>query len=806
MCNCVTLGIEQMQFKITTKIYLGFGMVLLLASIAAGVGTLSLIETSDVFTKYRTLARQTNADGRIQANMLMTRIFAKNFVIEANPENIEGVQQRAERTLEMIEFARSLTGESTARQLLINDLEEDLTTYVEQFAEVTNWQSERNDLVHNQLNVLGPQTEQALTEIMTSAVGDGDTLAAYEAGVTLRSLMLARLYANRFLIQNDDASADRALREFRDMELNIERLLSHLENPTRRELAEEAKELQRQYLDAFLSVRRVIQERNTIIQYQLDRIGPEVADRIERLKLAVAEEQDRIGGEAQRHIYQAEFITLGASGAAIVLGLLVAGMIGRGVSRPIQDLTGAATEIANGRFDQEIDATRNDEIGTLAKAFVAMRGAIDEKVNSLRAEVEERTRAEKDLAIAQEELKRTNESLEETVRLRTEELAQKEEDLRLALLNMSDGIYTVDADMNIRTVNDRYYELTGLSEEFVAPGKPLIDALIEAAERGYFGEGNPRDLAENRMKAIQRPGYVEHEVVTMEGRTLHLRKSDIPGGGAVVVLSDVTENRKAQKDLSRAFDNISSSIDYASRIQHATLPNTGSTANRLKDFSVYWEPRDVVGGDLYWCRPWGGGELIMLGDCTGHGVPGAFMTLIATSALDRAMMECDPGDLAALITRMHALIQDALDQETGANGGDDGLDLGACFWDRETGKLQFVGAHFDLLILENGEVRKIKGGRKGLGYREISADYAYEVSTVDYSDAARFYLVTDGVIDQIGGEPVQRFGRKRLLSHLTASNDRSLSEQVSSIQVAVKAHQGGSPRVDDMAILGFSLG
>jgi len=200
------------NLKISTKIYLGFSCVLLLALIVAGVGLLGLKSAEETFATYRQLARQTNADGRVQANMLTTRIFAKNFVIDANRENIVGVQNRAQKTLELIRENRELGGSDTGRTILLSDLEESLKRYVDKFGEVTELQQERDDLVSNKLNKLGPEIEKQLTAIMTSALQDGDTRAAYEAGITLRSLLLGRLYANRFLIENDGASRARAIR------------------------------------------------------------------------------------------------------------------------------------------------------------------------------------------------------------------------------------------------------------------------------------------------------------------------------------------------------------------------------------------------------------------------------------------------------------------------------------------------------------------------------------------------------------------------------------------------------------------
>jgi CHASE3 domain sensor protein len=160
------------NLKISTKIYLGFGCVLLLLVGVAGVGYFGLQSAESTFATYRKLARQTNADGRVQANMLMTRIFAKNFVIDANRENIDGVQERAKQTLKLIRETRSLAGADSARQVLLEDLEKNLQRYVDSFGAVTELQERRDQLVSQKLNTLGPLSERALTAIMTSALKD----------------------------------------------------------------------------------------------------------------------------------------------------------------------------------------------------------------------------------------------------------------------------------------------------------------------------------------------------------------------------------------------------------------------------------------------------------------------------------------------------------------------------------------------------------------------------------------------------------------------------------------------------------
>lgn len=413
------------NFKISTKIYFGFGCVLLLAVLLAMIGYVGLQNAESTFGSYRKLARQTNADGRVQANMLTTRIFAKNFVIEANQSNIAGVEKRAKQTLELIRETKELASEDSARQILFEDLEESLQRYVSKFSEVTKLQTRRDELVQAKLDVLGPETERSLTLIMTSALDDGDTSAAYQAGITLRSLLLGRLYANRFLIENDENSRARAIREFRDVEINYSKLAAELENPERRALAEKAQKTQQEYLDAFDAVHKTITERNTLIRYELDRIGPDVAKRIERLKLAIKHEQDTLGPAAEKALTQSVTVSIAVSVLVLTLGVMAAVFIGRGITRPIGRLTQSAAAMGEGKLDQKIDIDRDDEIGVLARSLSSMRDSIMDKVTTLEQEVAERRRAES-------QLEETHQNLENLVEERTEELAQARDEAEQA--------------------------------------------------------------------------------------------------------------------------------------------------------------------------------------------------------------------------------------------------------------------------------------------------------------------------------------------------------------------------------------
>ncbi|MBT7951301.1 MAG: response regulator, partial [Gammaproteobacteria bacterium] len=385
------------NLSVSAKLFLGFGIMTLLLLINSGVGYFGLTTADGNYSLYRSIALQTNSSGRVQANMLMTRIFAKNFILEPNAENIEGVKERANATLKLISESRQLS-DTRLYQFVIDDLEKQLNEYVQQFDIVTKKQAVRNELVNNALNVIGPDIEQNLSSIMESARKDGDADAAYLAGLTLRSLLLARLYVQRFLIQNDQASHSRALLEFRDMSTNRVQLENNLKNQERRLLVGKIKQGQKNYEEAFEQVHSVIVERNNIIDNRLDLIGPQVADAIERLKLTIKDTQDELGPRAQAEIAENLRLNIIFSIFTLLFGGLAAYLISSGISNRVRELTRSAARMAEGDLKEEISISGEDEIGILAESLRTMRDSIDSKVSELEKEVSERLRAEQDAA------------------------------------------------------------------------------------------------------------------------------------------------------------------------------------------------------------------------------------------------------------------------------------------------------------------------------------------------------------------------------------------------------------------------
>ena len=382
------------NLKVTTKVFSGFGFMLALLILISAVGSWSLFTGNADFVRYRAIALQTNQAGRVQANLLETRIAVKNFVIDGSEASIAAVKDRANATIDFNSELHSMI-EVPENRALVEKAAGELKRYVAAFADVVALQEKRNDLVFNGVDKIGPGIERKLTQILDNARGDANAEASYLTATTLRSLLLMRLYVTKFLLNNDTAAFDRVNAELADLAANSERLMSSLTNPDSRKLAEETMAEIGKYKDTFSAAHDTINARNDIIKGTLDTIGPTVADEMESLKLAIKAEQDRLGPEATAAMERAVVITFIVAGAAIVLGLLAAWLIGTGLSRPIIAMTGAMGTLAEGDLEVEIPgAGRKDEVGAMASAVqVFKENAIE--VRRLEAErVENERRAE----------------------------------------------------------------------------------------------------------------------------------------------------------------------------------------------------------------------------------------------------------------------------------------------------------------------------------------------------------------------------------------------------------------------------
>lgn len=253
------------------------------------------------------------------------------------------------------------------------------------------------------------------------------------------------------------------------------------------------------------------------------------------------------------------------------------------------------------------------------------------------------------------------------------------------------------------------------------------------------------------------------------------------------------------------------SIDYASTIQRAMLSvSREAMRSAVRDACLVWEPRDVVGGDFYHFASFDGGWFAALADCTGHGVPGAFLTLIASSALTQALSQHGPHDPALLLAEVNRGMKQALGQHSATNRlseSDDGMDAAFFWFDSRVRTLTCANAKIPLFVLMPGEdkVRMIDGERTGLGYVDTARDMAWNNTRIQLMPGAIVFGATDGIIDQIGGARNIAFGKQRLREALLRHRYVGMPAFAEMLMQEQKDYQARHSRRDDLTFFGFRV-
>ncbi len=261
---------------------------------------------------------------------------------------------------------------------------------------------------------------------------------------------------------------------------------------------------------------------------------------------------------------------------------------------------------------------------------------------------------------------------------------------------------------------------------------------------------------------------------------------------------------RAIGSLAEAKRQIEESIEYAGLIQRAFLPGEKNLAPLFRDHFLLWSQRDGVGGDACWVKPFAGGFYAAVIDCTGHGVPGAFMTLIVHALFEQAAQE-GPDGPGALLSRVNRLIKEALGQTGKDAASDDGMDCAVCRVEPGSGKLILAGARIPLLLLQDGEVKVLRTDSTGAGYVRTPADFAFSEQEIGLVPGQRFYLATDGLADSVGGPKRLPFGRSRFIEFIKGQAGLPLAGQAAALEHLLEEYRGGEPRRDDVTVLGFEF-
>lgn len=276
-------------------------------------------------------------------------------------------------------------------------------------------------------------------------------------------------------------------------------------------------------------------------------------------------------------------------------------------------------------------------------------------------------------------------------------------------------------------------------------------------------------------------------------------------------------------ELRKKTNNVRSSINYAKRIQNAILPRLDWIQEHLPESFVFFKPRDIVSGDFYWFsvvhleedveittsfRPPPPPEKVVISaiDCTGHGVPGAFMSMVGNQLLYEIINTNHITSPDEILRELHRKIRITLSQEE--TGNNDGMDMAICVIDKQERKLEFAGAKNPLIYIQDGELFEIKGNTAPIGGKKRSpgkksTPREYTKHIIDLDRPTWFYIFTDGFQDQFGGKNSRKFMKKRFKELLLKIHERPPHVQRTMLSQTIGGWMDGSPQIDDMLVMGF---
>ncbi|MGB0881737.1 MAG: SpoIIE family protein phosphatase [Vicingaceae bacterium] len=364
--------------------------------------------------------------------------------------------------------------------------------------------------------------------------------------------------------------------------------------------------------------------------------------------------------------------------------------------------------------------------------------------------------------------------------------------LKMVLLSLSKGVFP---KKSIEAKSDEIGEMTnalnrvisGLSstKEFaIAVGAGKFDTNYEPlSEEDSLGKTLIKmrdDLAENER-------VLEQKVIERTAEVVEKQK----------------EVELQNEKISELYEEVTDSIKYAKGLQEAILPPQEFVERSMPDSFILYKPKDIVSGDFYWVEEKNDKVYFAAVDCTGHGVPGAFMSIVGYNALNEALRTND--DPASILDGLNKGISKTLHNNAMGSTTKDGMDLALCCYDKKTKELQYAGAYNPLYLIRGGEVNQIKADKFAIGgyYEDPSKKYTNHTIQLEKDDYV--YVFSDGYADQFGGPKGKKFMYKRFRDHLLALKGKEMDDQKIYLDKTLEDWKGPLEQIDDILVIGIHV-
>ena len=376
------------------------------------------------------------------------------------------------------------------------------------------------------------------------------------------------------------------------------------------------------------------------------------------------------------------------------------------------------------------------------------------------------------------------------------------ERLSLVVSKTENVILILDANGNVEWVNDSFEKLNNLTYDqlIIERGKHIVDV------------SNQEDISEilTTCEKTKKPYRYDSLNITMDGD--HIWESstitpiyDVDGAlsNFIIIDTDISKQKNAEELVVRKNKDITDSINYAKRLQNAILPNINSlTDNKLENFILYL-PKGILSGDFYWIEKFDDKIYFAVADCTGHGVPGAMVSVICSSVLSKALLEEGLKEPASILNRARELVvQRFVNSEQEIR---DGMDISLCALDLENNTLQWSGANNPLWIVRSGEntIEEVVADKQPIGM--FITKKPFNNHTISINKGDNLYLFSDGFADQFGAKRGKKYKSTNFNKFILSIKDLSMEDQLKALHDEFYTWMGDFEQIDDVCVMGVRI-
>jgi serine phosphatase RsbU (regulator of sigma subunit)/HAMP domain-containing protein len=363
--------------------------------------------------------------------------------------------------------------------------------------------------------------------------------------------------------------------------------------------------------------------------------------------------------------------------------------------------------------------------------------------------------------------------------------------LKKKLLNLSQGLYSLHST---KAGNDEIGDMAIAVDRLISNFEKTKEFSLNVGAGNFNVDFAPLSEHDELGKALLQMRHdlasYRHEMEEkVNAQTLEIRSQK----------EEVESQREKATEL---YTDLQSSIDYAQRLQQTILPSDRMVRDMFPDSFIFFRPKATVSGDFYWFVSKGNKKLVAAADCTGHGVPGAFMSLVGHNVLNQATKVYSKP--SQVLNSANRLSSEAMRSESGEHFMKDGMDIALCTIDTDTLELEFSGAHNPVYIIRNAELVVLDGdpfsiGTYTNGEREFT-NHSYQLKRGDC-----IYLFSDGYADQFGGPAGKKFMRRRMRELIVRMSVLPMSDQSILIETNLDQWRGDNEQVDDILLIGIRI-